>query len=277
MTAVSGKGVDVMVSAERLVRYQQPERALPYLGRPGASVLAALFGLELADYEALLARFERQARDTAEELASDPAFAASVAALPFRPGQRVLVLGESTTADRLSWCEILRHLLPREVELTNLAVSGCTTTEALGRAPWLAARAPDAVLCMLGANDLRRGGPDGVRLVSEEETGRNLRALRDSLPPAPWWWITPSAVDEARIAAHPPFRAAGISWRTEDVASLAGRLASLPEPVIDVRAVTEGRQAEDGLHLTPDGQRAVAVAVVEALAGAGAVGAGAER
>ncbi|MFI5527378.1 SGNH/GDSL hydrolase family protein [Kitasatospora sp. NPDC051853] len=289
MSASTGKGADgaapdgaaadggghppgAGAQVERLVRYQRPELALPYLGRPGNAALAALFGLEPADYEGLLARFEERVRDAAAELTADPAFAERVAGLPFRPGQRVLVLGESTTADRLSWCEILRHLLPPGVELANLAVSGRTTTEALGRAPWLGAAgapdAPDAVLCMLGANDLRRGGPDGTRLVSEAETGRNLRELRNSLPRVPWWWITPSAVDEERIAAHPPFRRAGITWRSEDVASLAGHLASRPEPAIDVRPATEGRQEEDGLHLTPAGQRAVAVAVVEALAGA---------
>ncbi|MFJ8039730.1 SGNH/GDSL hydrolase family protein [Kitasatospora sp. NPDC096147] len=253
--------------AERLVRFQQPERALPYLGRPSRDVLAALFGLESADYAALLTRFEEQAREAARELTADPVFAARVAALPFRPGQRVLVLGESSTADRLSWCEILRHLLPPGVELANRAVSGCTTTEALGRAPWLtAAGEPDAVLCMLGANDLRRSGPGGTRLVSASETGRNLRELRNTLPRTPWYWITPSAVDEVRIAAHPPFRAAGIGWRAADVDELAAHLADGPEPVVDVRSATVGELAEDGLHLTPAGQRAVLVALVESLA-----------
>ncbi|MBP2324574.1 hypothetical protein JOF56_004959 [Kibdelosporangium banguiense] len=61
--------------------------------------------------------------------------------MKFDLGPHVAVVGESTTADRLSWFEILRHALSlrhKEVRLTNLAVSGSTTTQALTRLPALA-------------------------------------------------------------------------------------------------------------------------------------------
>ena len=49
---------------------------------------------------AIRERFEQQARLAAEELMKDPAFAARVWRLPFRPAERILAIGESSTADR---------------------------------------------------------------------------------------------------------------------------------------------------------------------------------
>ncbi|MFD0571120.1 SGNH/GDSL hydrolase family protein [Kitasatospora gansuensis] len=252
--------------AERLVRFQQPEKTLRYLGELDESRLAALFGLEQAGYRELLARFDEQNRRTAAELLADPGFAARVARLPFAPGQHVVAVGESTTADRLSWFEILRHLLPDGVRFSNLAVSGSTGVQALAQLPLLGFQRPDWVLCMLGANDAQR--IDGVPLVGAAETRRSLAALCELTvrrTAARWVWLTPTGVDPERVAAYPHFRRA-LSWSEEDIDGTAGFLLGRPEPVVDTRAAGRGHLSEDGVHLTPDGQRAVAVALVDALA-----------
>ncbi|WP_030685662.1 GDSL-type esterase/lipase family protein [Streptomyces globisporus] len=258
---------------DKLVRFQQPEKALRYLGELPDTRLAELFGLDTGTYRTLLRGLDEQTRDAAAELLKDPAFAARADRLPFRPGQRVVALGESTTADRLSWFSILRHLLPDGVELVNLAVSGSTTTQALAQLPQLGFPRPDWILCMLGANDVQRlgrgAGAAGTRLVSEAETERNLLALRDLAglsDPDRWVWLTPSAVDQERADAHPHFRRAGIGWTSEDVDGVADFLLGRPELTVDTRRVTAGLHLDDGLHLTLDGQRAVAVALVDALA-----------
>ncbi|MEF9884132.1 SGNH/GDSL hydrolase family protein [Streptomyces sp. P9-A4] len=261
----------------KLLRFQQPEKSLRYLGELSDARLADLFGLDPDTYRALLRDLDEQARNTAAELLKDPAFADRVGALPFRPGQRIVALGESTTADRLSWFAILRHLLPDSVVLVDLAVSGLTTTQALAQLPPLPHLRPDWVLCMLGANDTQRigrgtDGP-GTRLVSGPETERNLLALRElAAPPVAdrWIWLTPGSVDQERADAYPHFRRAGIGWSAEDVDGVADFLLGRPELTVDTRAAAAGLHLDDGIHLTPEGQRAIAVALVEALAKAAA-------
>ncbi|MER5861847.1 SGNH/GDSL hydrolase family protein [Kitasatospora sp. NPDC002040] len=254
---------------ERLVRSQRPEQTLRFLGEPDRAALAALFGLDPARYGALLDRFDGQARAAAHELTAEPGFAARAARLPFAPGQHVVAIGESTTADRLSWFEVLRHLLPDGVRLTNLAVPGSTTTQALAQLPFvLGFQRPDWVLCMLGANDAQR--IDGTPLVSPAETQRNLAALHDltaGRTAARWVWLTPTGVDPQRVADYPHFRRAGLTWSEQDLDAVADFLLTRPEPVVDTRPAGRGRYQEDGLHLTPAGQQSVARALVDALAG----------
>ncbi|MEU6166209.1 SGNH/GDSL hydrolase family protein [Streptomyces tanashiensis] len=260
---------------EKLVRFQQPEKTLRYLGELPDTRLAGLFGLDTETYRTLLRDFDDRTRDTAAALLKDPGFAERADRLPFRPGQRIVALGESTTADRLSWFSILRHLLPDGVELVNLAVSGSTTTQALAQLPQLAFLRPDWILCMLGANDTQRLGrvaeAAGTRLVGEAETERNLLALRElagrGLPaPDRWIWLTPSSVDQERADAYPHFRRAGIGWRGEDIDGVADFLLGRPECTVDTRRATAGLHLDDGIHLTLDGQRAVTAALVDALA-----------
>ncbi|WP_030712337.1 hypothetical protein [Streptomyces sp. NRRL F-2580] len=130
---------------ERLLRFHQPEMLLRQLGPLDEPVLAALFGTDAGEYRGRQERFEERNREAAARLSAGPDAPSRIAALPFRPGEHVVALGESTTADRLSWFEILRHLLPDGVRCTHPAVS-----------PVPCFQRPDWVLRMLGANDVQR-------------------------------------------------------------------------------------------------------------------------
>ncbi|GGU99657.1 hypothetical protein GCM10010495_07840 [Kitasatospora herbaricolor] len=267
--------------AARLVRFRQP--APVPVDEPDDAREAARSGLDPAVHRELRLGFEEQVRRAAAGLLADDGFAALVARLPFRPGEHVVALGESTTADRLSWFEILRRLLPPGVRLSNLAVPGCTTTQALAQLPALTGRRPDWVLCMLGANDVQRLGPDAVRLVSADETRRNLLLLRELAgrrTSARWIWLTPTGVHAERVAAYPHFRRAGIGWANEDIEAVAAFLRGRPEPTVDTGSAVaatpvtpdgdgdgDDPHQPDGLHLTLAGQRSVAAALVRRLAG----------
>jgi acyl-CoA thioesterase-1 len=256
---------------QRLVRFQQPEKALGYLGPLEESRIAALFGLSPDEYLTLCRGFEDQVRDVAQALLTRPGFAEAVDRLPFTSGQHIVALGESTTADRLSWFEMLRQLLalrrPEErIKLTNLAVSGCTTTQALAQLPGLAFHHPDWVLCMLGVNDAQRLASGGPSLVSLTETERNLLALRD-LAGARWTWLTPSTVDEKRAGEYPHFQRAGISWANKDINPIADFLRVQPDLTVEPRLDTSRAdlRLDDGVHLSIEGQQEVVVALVQAI------------
>ncbi|MEO3785682.1 SGNH/GDSL hydrolase family protein [Actinocorallia sp. B10E7] len=264
---------------ERLIRFQHPEKTLGYLGGLDDERLASLFGLDAPSYRRLRREHADQARSAARELLEEPGFAEKVDRLPFAPGQRIVALGESTTADLLSWFEILRHLLeirrPQDgLSLVNLAVSGQTTTQALTALPALAFRDPDWVLCMLGANDAQRLGVDGPTLVSLPETERNLRTLRDLAArgtPARWVWLTPAPADEARVVAYPHFQRARLHWKNTDLDAVARTLTGLEDVTVDTAGALAERPGtdphlEDGLHLSLAGQRALAAALVGVLA-----------
>ncbi|GGS16314.1 hypothetical protein Snoj_30480 [Streptomyces nojiriensis] len=252
---------------QRLLRFHQPEKLLRHLGPLDEPVLAALFGTDAGDYRGRLAQFEARNREAAAALSAEPGATARIAALPFRPGEHVVALGESTTADRLSWFEILRHLLPEGVRCTNLAVSGSTTAQALAQQlPALGFRRPDWVLCMLGANDVQR--IDGTPLVGFAETRRNLVALHDlavARTGARWVWLTPARTDPGLVDRYEHFRRAGLSWSDADLDAVADFLLARPEPVVDTRRAARGHHEADGLHLSPAGQRAVTAALLEAL------------
>jgi lysophospholipase L1-like esterase len=264
----------------RLVRFQQPEKVLPYLGELDETRIAALFGLDPAAYRSLRQSFDDQTRDLAAALLADAGIAEQVDRLPFAPGQRVVAIGESTTADRLSWFEILRHMVTQRrptdaITFTNLAISGCTSTQALTQLPGLPFLRPDWVLCMLGANDAQRlGAEGGPTLVSAAETERNLLTLRELVSrrtSARWVWLTPAAVDENRVAVYPHFQRAQISWTNADIDSIAEFVRTQPEPALDTRIVTAPQNGnelhlDDGVHLTLAGQQAIVVALTQALA-----------
>ncbi|WP_067533931.1 SGNH/GDSL hydrolase family protein [Nocardia crassostreae] len=262
----------------KLVRFQRPELSLPYLNGIDDAHIAALFGLNVDEYRALRADFAIQARAAAADLLTDPEFASKVDRLPFAPGAHVVAMGESSTADRLSWFEILRHLLelrrPHDgIRLTNLAVAGATTTQTLKGIAALGFHRPDCVLCQIGANDAQRLGADGPRVVGAAETIRNLGLLHDEgvrLSGARWVWLTPTDADETLTAAFPPFQCAGIGWRAKDHEETAQALRDRAEPVVDALTPTRPSAGHrlyepDGVHLTPAGQVVVARAVVAAL------------
>jgi acyl-CoA thioesterase-1 len=185
---------------DKLIRFQRPERALPYARELSDATIAAILGTDQATYADAVNRLNAQLMNAADELAADRVLADRLSRVPFTHGQRLIAIGESTTADRLSWFEILRTLLSStraDLALTfeNLAISGATTTQSLTTVPGLRRQRPDWLFCLLGTNDVQRfGSATGPRLVSQTETMRNLHQLRDlsQLPESSAWvWLAP--------------------------------------------------------------------------------------
>jgi acyl-CoA thioesterase-1 len=269
-------------TARTWLQYTHLDKLYGYL--PGMiDALPSIFGLDRAEYDELTADFDTQARQAAQQLYADESFAAHLDALPFRPGQAVLAVGDSITDDLQSWAEILRHLLdlrrPNDgIRVVNGGLSAHTTAMVLRRWPaTLRATNPDWIVCALGGNDVTRVGPEPNKpQVSLTESVANLRELRRVADPtgAAWVWITPAPVDEARVAQFPAFEMGESTWRNADVEALAEAIRNFDDPVIDLAAVfgtpaDESLQGPDGVHPSIVGQAAITRALVTRLTSTG--------
>ncbi|MDH6680639.1 acyl-CoA thioesterase-1 [Rhodococcus sp. LBL1] len=265
---------------EKLIRFQRPERALPYAQNLSVRTLSGIFGTDEDQYRAVLEALDVQRAEVAARLAADPRISAHLEKVPFERGAHVVAIGESTTADRLSWFEILRTTLETqrpdlELRFTNLAVAGATSTQMLAAVPAIRRQRADWMFCMLGANDSQRlGSIDGPQLVTRQETIRNLTELRAQAFPGDdsrWVWVTPTPVDETLVATFPFFRDAGISWTNADLSLLAAAILDTTDLVVDsTPAVPEAHAfTEDGLHLGIATQEALAARILEALSEGG--------
>jgi acyl-CoA thioesterase-1 len=171
------------------VRYTRPER-WPVLDRFPVSaemrdqLLAQMLSWSTEQVRSCVNAMAATASDIAGAMLTDPLYGAAAAGLPFRAGDRLAAVGDSLTADRLGWFDLIvasmRLAGHHDVETHNLGLSGSTTADALERFDILEAFRPTHVLLMLGTNDARRHGRRRDHaMVSPGETQRNLSALID--------------------------------------------------------------------------------------------------
>jgi lysophospholipase L1-like esterase len=240
-------------------------------------VLARSVAGDLA--QAVSAAREAAVRAAARRLMRATSLRPSLDALTDRGLGRVACLGDSLTADELSWAEILgqafRLLRPaRATSVVNLGIGGDTTVHLVSRFAAVMATDPDVVIALAGTNDARRHGRSEPRmLVPDHETRRNLELLRRLTleeTKASIWLITPPPVLEERIVAAPALVRERVSWRSSDVDQKAAVVRRLGGQVIDSRAVLRPPLSKllrsDGLHLTLAGQERLARRVLECLA-----------
>ncbi len=266
------------------MRYHHPEKTLATLPtRPEVSdeMLAPFFGTDVETYKEIKAAFAGRARRCARELLEDARFADLMDRLPFEPGTTVVGLGDSITDDLLSWFEILRHLLAEarpesEVQLVNAGISGDTTSRVLGRFLYVLEEDPAWIITLIGTNDvLFIREPLTKTLVGREETAKNLRTLRDlakARSDTRLAWVTPPPAIEDQTTETP---AGQPVWRNRDLEQVARLVREVAgdDPLVDLwEAFGDPADPElllpDGLHPSFAGQKAIAVAFVERLAGA---------
>ena len=277
---------------KKIVQFVHPEKVYNFLPGLDEELLAALYGLDVATYRAMRQQFNMNAREAAQDLLSDPAFARRVDQLPIRPGETVIGVGESRTDDLQSWLDIFRHLLDLRqpddrISVINNGIEGSTTGDGLKRfVPNTVLQQPDWIICCLGAADAVRFGRQPTKtLVSLDETAKNMvemRHLAATQTDAQWVWIIPHTVNEQLAAEWPPFQRIQFTLHNEDLIAIGNLLRGHPAPGIDVHPVRQadpvvdprpvfGRSApphlvlQDGIHTSLAGQQAVAKVLVETL------------
>ena len=241
-----------------------------------AELLAQMLATTPEAVRSMLGSLRAEARAAAGHLVADDRYRAAVTALPFRPDDTIVAVGDSITADRLGWFELLAASIdlagtPKPT-LVNLGVSGNTTADVLERFDLLAAAQPSRVLLMLGTNDARgHGRTSRHRMATIKETERNLRALIDLITHdlnAGTTVVTPPAVDQARIDTF--FRDAPVHWQATAVAEVAHVIREAVPGAVDVHAAAFTPGAEellesDGVHPTLAGQRLILAQIVDHL------------
>ena len=108
--------------------------------------------------------------------------------------------------------------------------------------------------------------------VGVGDTVANLRRMQALCLDAEWVWFTPVPVCEERVAQLPPFRFGGSACATTTSArSPTRRHGRRPRRRVGVPA-DPVLQGADGVHVTLEGQSAIARAIVERPATAGRPG-----
>jgi len=245
------------------IRFRPHESALPNLED---RCLAAAYGLSEDLYQHARADLQWSLDQSVEGLLGESAFVRFVQNVRWPTGQ-VLFLGDSLTADAVSWAnqliEALRRLVP-DVATRNIAVSGDTSLQAVWR---IAFQSPsDLVIAMIGTNDgqLYAGEP----LVSDAQTEHSLEMI-ERLADGRVAWVVPPGFDADRIHGHEVLKVLPMRWSEEIHARKQQIVAHRPNVLLDSRYVVEGRDANatiDGLHLSPNAHQVLATAVIAALA-----------
>jgi acyl-CoA thioesterase I len=238
-----------------------------------AELLAQMLACTPATIRSLLGSLRAETRAAATRMLADDRYRAAVAALPFRPEDRIAAVGDSITADRLGWFELLTASLDLtgapQATLINLGISGNTTADVIERFDLLEAARPSRVLLMLGTNDARAHGRRGrYRMATTQETGRNLRALVDLISHdlnAAVTIITPPAVNQGRIDTF--FSDAPLHWQAAAVAEVAGAVHAAAPGALDLHAALQAEDLlePDGVHPTLAGQRLILTHIVDHL------------
>lgn len=188
-----------------LINYLNIEKKYPLLpGVRNTKNVAGFLGLtpkELADARTSL---DEQAEQAAEELLKDEEFQTYTTRLPFKEGDLIVAVGDSSTDDLMGWFEIMRHVLEisrpeLELRFKNAAVYQDTSFDILRRlnravvdenADWLFAS--------VGTYDaMRLGALPDRNFVSITEYWENLNSiekLMEDISDNPMVWITPVPV-----------------------------------------------------------------------------------
>lgn len=273
-------------AADLRIQFQRIDRLLE--GLPGASELpievqAAILGVSPERFATQVSAHAQRVSDAVLHVAELPATA--VVREAYR-GETILCFGDSITADRDSWAEILRGALAPDVTVLNRGRSGDTTGDLLTRFASAVGRADaGTVITMAGTNDARRYGSyrNGVMefgslAISDGDTATNfvqLDGMIRGVTGRSGIWMSPPPLDDARIREHPSPRCAELVWRTDDLVRKTSILHRL-FPARTTSAATAFASTgdvpalllDDGLHPNAEGQLVLARTALTALASA---------
>jgi acyl-CoA thioesterase-1 len=261
----------------RTRRWPMLER-FPVDDRLHTELLTQMAACEPATVLAFRQSMADEVQETAARMMAGHRYGTAVRRLPFDRNDRIVAVGDSITADRLGWFELMtasvRLAGTAPEALVNQGRSGDTTADVLERFDLLESARPSRVMVMLGTNDARaHGRASRHRMVSPPETERNLRALisliTDDLN-ASVTVLTPPAIDQQRVTTY--FAGAPLSWHSSAVSEVAEAVRKVAPTALDLHTATLQHGLDrilepDGVHPTLAGQQFIATSLVNHLVG----------
>lgn len=206
-------------------------------------------------------------RVAVNELSKDKEIMKLVADLPFEDGEKIVVIGDSNTADLGSWFYLLKHLVEehrKDIKLTwvNHACSYHSSTDILRNASrTVLAEEGDWYICAVGLFDSARldVSPDRS-MIALAESWENLAAIEDVIDKVserPIIWVTPHPVNES---LQEQFEYFDLRIHNEDIQAfrevMSGRKGYLVETFNTLNEDEKGEwhYKPDGIHLSDSGQ-----------------------
>lgn len=250
----------------------------PLTDRTHRTVLAEMTSVSVAQASTMLDDLAAEARASFAQLLGDAGVIEALSSLPFPDGARVLTVGDSITADRLGWAELLSLAADESGAFTviNMAFGGQTSADMISQIDLYADLEPDWILLMIGTNDFRfHAETIRATMLSSSETQRNLLLVRQLLEQelgARLVAITPPPVVKPGVSVGTGARAIG--WHPEHDAALAEFIRSEFAMHIDVHGVlaeagADGLYEEDGIHPSAQGQRLILRTMLQRLTSIG--------
>ena len=255
------------------MRFFHPDKVLqPYPGLPKLKTdwLAPLYEISESEYKAVIAAYQTENERAVSALMETGRVPARLDKLPFRPGDTVVLLGDSITDDSLSWANLLLELIARldpdqSIKLVNAGISADTTAQVVARFLAVLAEEPTWIITMIGTNDARRHGWEATRSQqAPSETRANLeylRTLAKNRSNARLVWMTPTPVIEETMRSHWFIRQQEAWFTNTDLEAIASIVRELPDTTVDLWQRFSGEMDEshylDGLHPSSKGQQLI--------------------
>lgn len=240
---------------------------------------AAMVGVSEAEFNAYAATVAAEVENAARDLLTQPSVALALSKL----SGKVMTVGDSITAYRRSYAELLGALFRLHkptAELVNVAQSGYTSTHGLEITyTQFIAQQPDWAFIMFGANDCKRFGVSGKTLVSLDEYRANMTGMVTAFrqyTKARIVLLTPPPIVEATTGANPDYGAVYMMWQNSDLAACAAVVRDIAAQhgalLVDLFAAFTAAPdpalyLPDGLHPNFDGQKMMLAQVVKTLGG----------
>ena len=243
-------------------------RRFPLADQTKLAVLAEMMSCPVAEAAAIVDSLSSEARACVADLLSEADVIESLPLLPFKHEARVLAAGDSITADRLGWAEMMSLLAMEVLEprftVVNMGVGGQTSADVISQMDVYADWDPDWVILMVGTNDFRFHTEQmTATMLSTSETKRNLLLIRQLIEKelgARLVVVTPPPIVDSSVVVGTGARAMG--WRAEDIAAMAEFIRSEFADHVDVHTVlgegiADDLFEDDGVHPSAQGQRLI--------------------
>ena len=209
--------------------------------------------------------FTHARRSSLHQLLNDASLTEVFTRLPSMLGTRILVVGDSISADAFSWSNLLKDLvtaLHPHMRVVNNSLTGRTTGEGIPALAHALKEAPTHVFIMLGVNDIRRYGTSTtITMTSMAEVRRNLTAMFTMATEARavTTLITPPLTSPSSVQ---------VRWAHDDFYDLAKVILDVDPGAVNLRNEPVARHdywLADGVHPSPSGQNHILRTVLKAL------------